>query len=63
MENNTKDDYTLSRPEVAEFLGVSIQQVNRYRKKGYLTSKQYMPGGRRKYSVSEVQAFKEKAHE
>lgn len=60
---NNPDDYTLSRPEVAEFLGVSIQQVNRYRKKGYLKTRQYMPGGRHKYSVSEVQAFKERAYE
>ena len=48
----------LSRQQVADILGVTIVQVWRYTKKGYLKNIQYIPKGKRYYFESEVMAFK-----
>lgn len=54
-----KKDYTLSRKDVADRLGVTPLQVWRYTQKNYLTTTQYVPHGKRYYSASEVNAFKQ----
>lgn len=49
----TQDIY-IRRNKVASLLGVSGQQVDNYRKKGYLKSVQYIEKGVHRYKLTDV---------
>jgi hypothetical protein len=56
--NKEEEVELIQRQEVAEILGISGQQVDRYRKEHLITSVQYKTRGVHRYNKAAILAFK-----